>query len=425
MFVDIVKVRINAGDGGNGKLSFRHEKYVEKGGPDGGDGGNGGSIIFKASNNKNTLAEFRYNKLIKAEDGADGDKRRKHGKSGKNLVVDVPVGTVIYNNITGKVIADLKELEQQEVIAAGGRGGFGNAHFKSSIRQAPRLAEKGEKGDSLEATLEMRMVADVGIIGLPNAGKSTFLSVVSSARPEIGNYAFTTTVPNLGVADIAGESLLLADIPGLIEGASKGKGLGHEFLRHVSRCKVLLHLIDSTQDDVAAVYNTVNKELASYSKDLAKKPQILAFTKADLVDKEILTMQKEQLKPHLKRNAKVFAISSSAHKGTKELLNDVYKKVSELKIKEKAIYKDSLPVIILEPNPDDWRVSLKKPGVFLVTGSKIEGFAKRTDYNQPQAILRLRDILRKMGIMNELVKLGAEPGNKIVIGDPKAGQIEF
>lgn len=425
MFVDLVKVKIAAGQGGNGKLSFRHEKFVEKGGPDGGDGGNGGSVIFKASNNKNTLAEFRYNKLIKAEAGADGDKRRKHGKSGKNLVVDVPVGTVIYNNGSGKVIADLSELGQQEVIAAGGRGGFGNAHFKSSIRQAPRLAEKGEKGDALEATLEMRMVADVGIIGLPNAGKSTFLSVVSSARPEIGNYAFTTTVPNLGVADIAGESLLLADIPGLIEGASKGKGLGHEFLRHVSRCKVLLHLIDSTQDDVAAVYSTVNKELASYSKDLAKKPQIVAFTKTDLVDEDILSMQKEQLKPQLKRGTKVFAFSSSAHKGTKELLNELYNKVSALKIKEVTKNKDSLPVITLLPKPGDWQVSLKKPGVFLVTGPKIEGFAKRTDYDQPQAILRLRDILRKMGIMNELIKMGAEPGNKIVIGEPKAGQIEY
>jgi GTP-binding protein len=427
MFVDYVKVKISAGNGGNGKLSFRHEKFIDRGGPDGGDGGNGGNIIFKASNNKDTLAEFRFSRLLQAQHGEPGDQRRKHGKSGKDLIVEVPQGTSVVDITTNQLIADLNELGQQVIIANGGRGGFGNAHFKSSVRQAPRIAELGEKGDSLDVVLELKMVADVGIIGLPNAGKSTFLSVVSSARPEIGDYPFTTKVPNLGVADIANGSLLIADIPGLIEGASQGKGLGHEFLRHVSRCKVLLHFIDGTTEDIASAYSTINQELISYGQDLANKPQIVALTKAELIDTDIFTMQTEQLKKIVPKGTKIMQLSSSAHLGTKELLNEAYELLTKLKLQQAELVasQPDLPVITLAPDKNKWQVTRQDDKTFLITGDKIEGFARRTDFNQPQAIVRLRDILKKMGIVGELVKMGAEPGNKLIIGDPKCGKLEY
>ena len=251
MFIDKATVSIKAGDGGNGKLSFRHEKFIDRGGPDGGDGGDGGDVVFVASRNENTLADFRYQKELAADAGQPGGPTRKHGRSAKDLLVPVPVGTVVTDS-EGNILADLAEDEQRAVIARGGKGGFGNAHFVSSRRQAPRIAEKGEAGEELQAYLELKMIADVGLIGLPNAGKSTLLSVISNARPEIANYPFTTITPNLGVVDVDGkDSLLFADIPGLIEGAAEGKGLGDEFLRHVERTAVLLHLIDAYQEDVA------------------------------------------------------------------------------------------------------------------------------------------------------------------------------
>jgi GTP-binding protein len=268
-FIDHVTVQVHAGDGGNGRTSFRHEKYVDKGGPDGGDGGNGGDVIFAASRNQNSLVEFRYHKELTAEAGGAGDKVRRHGKNGKDLRVEVPVGTLV-TTADGHTLADLTEDGQQAVVAQGGRGGFGNAHFLSSVRQAPTFAEKGEAGGQLELTLELKLIADVGLVGLPNAGKSTLLSVISNARPEIADYPFTTLTPNLGVVDIGRESsLLFADIPGLIEGAAQGKGLGDEFLRHVERTAVLLHLIDVSSDDIVADYKTIQNELETYRSNLA------------------------------------------------------------------------------------------------------------------------------------------------------------
>lgn len=427
MFVDYVKVKISAGNGGNGKLSFRQEKFVDRGGPDGGDGGNGGDVIFKASNNKDTLAEFRFSRLIQAQHGEPGDQRRKHGKSGKDLIIEVPQGTSVIDLSNNQLIADLSEPNQQTIIASGGRGGFGNAHFKSSVRQAPRIAELGEKGQSIDVVLELKMVADVGIIGLPNAGKSTFLSVVSSARPEIGDYPFTTKVPNLGVADISNGSLLIADIPGLIEGASQGKGLGHEFLRHVSRCKILLHFIDSTTENITNSYQTINQELISYGQDLASKPQIVVLTKSELIDDDIFKMQVDLLNAVVPKNTKIMPLSSSAHIGTKELLNEAYELLNKLKKlqAEQLASQPELPIITLRPDKNYWAVTRQDERTFLIVGDKIEGFARRTDYSQPQAIIRLRDILKKMGIINELVKMGAEPGNKLIIGDPKCGKLEY
>mgnify|MGYP003563069561 FL=1 len=258
MFCDTAKVSLKAGKGGDGAVSFRHEIYINKGGPDGGNGGKGGSIIFQADKDTNTLIDFRFNPILTAPDGGNGSGTRSNGRSGKNLIVEVPVGTVVKRD--GKIIADLTEDGMQAVIAKGGDGGFGNAHFKSSVRQTPVIAEVGEPGDAFEAEIELKLLAVVGLVGLPNAGKSTFLASVTNAKPEIADYAFTTLTPNLGVATIDRNDLLIADIPGLIEGASDGRGLGYDFLRHVDRTAVLLHLIDVYQDDAGQAYATIRGE---------------------------------------------------------------------------------------------------------------------------------------------------------------------
>jgi GTP-binding protein len=427
MFVDRVEVNIKAGDGGNGALSFRHEKFIDKGGPDGGDGGDGGDVILVASRNQNTLANFRFKKLIKAQDGQTGMERKKHGKSAEDLEVPLPVGTMIIDK-DGAVLADLTQDGQQAVIAQGGKGGFGNAHFTSSTRQAPRVAEKGEPGDEMQVVFELKMIADVGIVGLPNAGKSTLLSVISNAKPEIANYPFTTLHPNLGVVDIDKKhSLLFADIPGLIEGASKGKGLGDEFLRHVERTSTLVHLLDFYNEDVLESYKTIQKELKEYQVDLSVLPQVIAITKIEGADKEEVMQKIKLLKKEAKRATPVLAISSPSGEGVKELLREVQKQVEKTKkaaAKAAAKKAAELPVIGLTPNEDDWFIEQTKD-VYIVTGKKIERFAKRTHFGDYHGEKRLRDIMKKMGIMQELDKKGFEPGQKIQFGNPSIGQIEF
>lgn len=424
MFVDKVTVNIKAGDGGRGIISFRHEKYIDRGGPDGGDGGNGGDIIAHASNNQDTLASYRYQKQIKAQNGQDGGKRKKHGKRGKQLVLNVPVGTVI-TDLEGEVLADFQESGQEAVIARGGKGGFGNAHFVSSRRQAPRIAEKGEPGEEHELIFELKSIADVGLVGLPNAGKSTMLSAVSNAHPEVANYAFTTLNPHLGVVDIAKDkNLLMADIPGLIEGASEGKGLGDEFLRHVERTSVLLHLIDAYQDDVVQTYKTIQKELANYSKLLAKKPQIVALTKTDGFDKELLEEQQKTLKKALPKSTKLFAVSSHSKDGIKELLFELHKLVEKQKKSAKAKADKELPVITFKQPVDKWQVT-KDGDDFVVTGGKLESFARRQDFGTEAGVQRMRDILQKNGVLNELVKKGIEREQKIIIGNPEIARIEY
>lgn len=429
MFVDKVKVKVKAGKGGDGAVSFRHEIYVDKGGPDGGDGGYGGDVIVRASRNENTLAKFRYTKLIKAEDGQNGSKANRHGRSGKNLVISVPVGTVILDDTGNEIVADLNNDDDEFVLAKGGDGGFGNAHFTSSVRQAPKVAEKGELGDSLDLTYELRMIADVGLVGLPNAGKSTFLSVVSNARPEIANYPFTTITPNLGMVDLGKDSsLLIADIPGLIEGASQGRGLGGEFLRHVSRCNVLLHLIDSTTEDIAKDYMVIRNELSSYSPELAQKQEVIALTKIDLVDSDIVEMQKQLLFKVMspEKNISIYEISSQAHILTHDLLAVLHRIVSkQTQDKLNKSKSDSERVIIkLQDNPDKWKVQVKAKHV-LVTGHKIEKFARRTDFDNEHGVARLRDIMKKMGILRYLEKQQTPIDTKIVIGSPKVGEIKY
>lgn len=421
MFVDTAKVFIQAGKGGNGAVSFRREIYVDKGGPDGGDGGKGGDVIFVATENLNTLVDFRFKPELKAEQGANGSKSNRRGKSGDNLYVKVPMGTIVKRD--GDVIADLTDNGQEVVVAKGGDGGFGNAHFKSSVRQTPRIAELGEAGETFEGELELKLLADVGLVGFPNAGKSTFLSVVSNARPEIADYAFTTLTPNLGVADIDSSSLLIADIPGLIEGASEGKGLGDAFLRHVERTAVLLHLVDVYSDDVVVSYRTIRGELASYSPELALRPEVIALTKTEGLDEDIIKMQIEAIRGEAGGAAEIFAISSSAHKGVTDVLRALRAKVELARSIEKEIAADDdeIPIITLNDSQiaDAWTVKKDaETGHFVVSGDKIEKFARRTNFDNFEGVNRLRDIMKKLGVTHELTRAGAV-GDSIVEIDGK------
>ncbi|HSW81533.1 MAG TPA: GTPase ObgE [Candidatus Saccharimonas sp.] len=417
MFVDKVIVHVKAGDGGNGCVSFRHEKYIDKGGPDGGDGGKGGSVIFVADSNENTLAGFRYKQELTAQGGVAGFRRQQRGRAGEDLLVKVPAGTQVFDG--DELIADLVTVGQREVIAQGGDGGFGNAHFKSSVRQAPRVAEVGEKGEDKQVTLELKLLADVGLVGFPNAGKSTFLSVVSNARPEIGDYPFTTLTPNLGVADVDNESLLIADIPGLIEGASQGKGLGDAFLRHVERTQVLLHLIDIYEKDVAAAYKTINDELKAYNKTLASRPQIVALTKIDGLPEDGVAQQIAVLKKVVPKNTYITAISSQAHIGVTDILRRAKTLVDAARVAATPVIEEEpdMPVISLTATAEAsaWNVA-RQDGEFVVTGQKIEKFAARTNFTSEPGMRRLRDIMRRTGIMHELERQGVKPGDTIVIG---------
>ncbi len=423
MFVDNVEMTLKAGDGGNGIVNFRHEKFIEKGGPDGGDGGKGGDIVVLSSYNQDTLATYRYKKEMTAISGDGGSKRKRHGRNGQDLVLHVPVGTVVMDE-EGKVLVDLVQDNQKAIICRGGRGGYGNAHFTSSVRQAPRVAEKGEKGEKRHIRLELKMIADVGLVGQPNAGKSTLLASISNARPEIADYAFTTLSPNLGMVDTDNTSLLFADIPGLIEGASEGKGLGDEFLRHIERTSVLLHLVDAYQDEVGPIYKVIQAELKNYSKNLAKKPQIVVLNKIDGLDDEIIADKIQQLRRVVPKTTIILAISAKSKQGLQELLRTTVMMVDKYKAKIKKTNKKELPVIRLQAQDLPWQV-VKEKKYFLVTGGKIEKFAHRTDYENSHGIRRLRDIMKKMGIMHELEKQNIEPGTKIKFGKNGDYEIEY
>jgi GTP-binding protein len=424
MFVDKAVVKVQAGRGGNGSLSFRHEKFVERGGPDGGDGGKGGDVIFVADERLNTLVNFRINHQLKAESGQSGDKRRKHGRNGDDLIVGVPVGTLVKKD--GRIIADLTKNGQKIVIAKGGDGGFGNAHFVSSTRQTPRVAEVGEAGDQFTADLELKLLADIGLVGLPNAGKSTFLSVVTNARPEIADYPFTTLTPHLGVAQIDGQSMLIADIPGLIEGASDGKGLGDEFLKHVERTGVLLHLIDAWSNDVVADYKTIREELIKYSPKLGRRRRVVVLSKIDGLDPEIVGLRKESLQKVVGQRKPVLAFSSVAGLGLNEVLRSLALELKAARVKRKVIKKPSLPTIELSSKESStgWKV-VKRAGAFVVTGEKIEKFARRTDFNNPAGKARLRDIMKRLGIMHELERRHIKTGDKIKFGNESSRSLTY
>ena len=435
MFVDTAKVTVTAGKGGDGAVSFRHEIFVDKGGPDGGDGGKGGDVVFVATEQLNTLLKFRYQPKIKAENGVAGSKRKKAGRAGEHLIVKVPVGTLVKRD--GAIVADLTRHGEEAVIAKGGDGGFGNAHFKSSVRQTPRMAEFGEPGESFEVELELKLLADVGLIGFPNAGKSTFLSVVSNAHPEIANYEFTTLTPNLGVADIDDGSILIADIPGLIEGASEGKGLGDLFLRHVERTAVLLHMIDAYNDDLAEKYTAIRRELEKYSTELTTRPEIIALTKCEGLDEEIIAMQKTALQKAA-NNAEIVAISSQSGRGVKDLLRLLRRAIEVYRQREQQQEVEAetgLPVISLDEDqltdawtverlPDEINENGELVAVFIVRGKKIEKFARRTNFEQFEAVNRLRDIMKRTGIAHELVRQGATGESVVRIGESELTLVE-
>jgi GTP-binding protein len=415
-FVDKATIIATAGSGGNGKLSFRHEKFINKGGPDGGDGGDGGDVILRASRNQNTLAAFRYQKEVRADSGQPGGQSRKHGRSGKDLIVAVPVGTVAATS-DGSVIADLVTDGAEAIVAHGGKGGFGNAHFVSSRRQAPKFAEKGEPGEEWELNIELKMIADVGLVGLPNAGKSTLLSKISNARPEIADYPFTTLTPNLGVVDIDKQtSVLFADIPGLIEGAAKGKGLGHDFLRHIERTAVIVHLIDAYNEDVGAVYKTVRAELKAYQPELVKRPEIITLNKVEGLDEEIINDLMSQLKRAAPKSSLICAISAQSGFGLQPFLFDVSKKVKEVRALIPELVEDhSLPVLKLTDTSDAFSIT-KEDDTFVIVGQRIEQFARRTDFESEEGVQRLRDIMRRAGITHELNRMGIEVGQQVIIG---------
>lgn len=417
MFVDKARVTVQAGKGGDGVVSFRHEIYVDRGGPDGGDGGDGGDVVVEASSNQDTLANYRNSRTIGAEDGEPGKKQKKHGKNGKNTKILVPLGTVIKDE-NNNVLADITEENVGVLLAQGGKGGYGNAHFKSSVRQAPRIAEKGERGEKKVLYLELKLIADVGLVGLPNAGKSTLLSRISNATPEVADYPFTTLIPHLGVVDIdKSSSLLFADIPGLIEGAAKGKGLGDDFLRHVERTAVLVHLIDAYDDDLGKSYKTIRSELKAYNPDLLTRQTIIALNKTEGMDTELIDSLLGELKKVAPADTPILAVSAASGSGIKELLYAAKAAVNKAKKTHDSVEHASskLPVISLKDKGQAWKVRKTKSG-FIVSGKKIERFAERTDFTNPEGLKRIRDIMRRMGITHELIRQKVSEDDTIQIG---------
>ena len=417
MFVDYAKITIKSGDGGDGAATFRREKYVAAGGPDGGDGGKGGDIYFIVDPDSNTLIDFRYTKKFKAENGQNGSGGHKFGKSGKDLFVKVPLGTIVKDSESGKVIADLSTKGQKELILKGGRGGKGNSHFATSTRQAPRFAIDGEKGKEKELILELKLLADVGLIGFPNVGKSTILSRVTKATPKIADYHFTTIDPNLGVVKTEhGDSFVLADIPGIIEGASEGVGLGIQFLRHVERTRLLLHIIDiaSTEGrNPIEDYNKINEELKKYSEKLAGKKQIIVANKIDSMQDD--SNLKELEKIAKKSNTKLYKISAVTGEGLNELFNDVAEILKTLP-KEEIVEIDDKVVYTLEEEEEQFKVEIID-GEYIVTGPACERLMGRVNIGDNESYSYMEKMLKKIGIEQELRNKGVKEGDTVKILD--------
>jgi len=417
MFTDYTKIIIKSGDGGNGAATFRREKYVAAGGPDGGDGGKGGDIYFQVDKDKNTLIDFRYNKKFKAENGENGSGSHCNGKYGKDLYIKVPIGTIVKDVETGKVVADLSNPDQTELILKGGRGGRGNSHFATATRQAPRFSEDGEKGEEKEIILELKLLADVGLLGFPNVGKSTFLSVVTEARPKIANYHFTTLEPNLGVVKTKnGDGFVIADIPGIIEGASEGVGLGIQFLRHVERTRLLLHFLDvSGQEGRNPVedFNTINEELKKYSEKLSKRKQIIVANKIDAMQDETLLKEVEELAK--KENLKLFKISAATKQGIEELIDYVTEELKNLP-KEDLIEIEDKVVYTLEDKKDEWSIK-EEDGIFIVSGRAVQRLMGRVNIEDNESMYYLQKCLKNMGIDEKLKEMGVCEGDTVILDD--------
>lgn len=412
-FIDKCKIRIISGRGGNGMAAWRREKYVDKGGPAGGDGGNGGDVYLIADENMSTLMDFKHKSVFKAEAGENGGIKNKHGRCAKNLYIKVPVGTVVKDIKTGNIIADLTHHDQTVLAAKGGRGGRGNARFATAQKRAPQFCEPGEPSIERELFLELKLIADIGLLGMPNAGKSTFISRISSAKPKIADYPFTTLVPNLGVVKKrSGDGYVVADIPGLIEGACEGLGLGHDFLRHVERCRFLVHIVDITQENPLENFKMINNELEKYSKPLSKLYQIAVLNKIDAVDDN----RKEQLHNDFKKICNdVFLISAVTGENVEKLTDFMSKKVDEIpKIESQITIEEDTGAY----NNDDSAFEIYKAakGVFIIQGGKIERIAGVTDERNSEQVIRFQNILKSMGVFEELSKKGIKDGDTIITG---------
>ncbi len=426
MFYDHTKIYVKAGDGGNGSIHFRREKFTPYGGPDGGDGGRGGSVYIEANSNLNTLIDYRYHQHFKATPGGAGARQKMHGAKGEDIVLKVPRGTIIRDADTHELIADLVDEGQRVMVARGGRGGLGNVHFATATHQAPREAQNGEPGEERWLSLELRLIADIGLVGYPNAGKSTLLSVVTAAEPKIADYPFTTLSPNLGVVAVgqpgSGDefSFVLADIPGLIEGAAQGVGLGHEFLRHVQRTRLLIHMLDgaSFERDPWQDFEAINRELREYDEHLATRPQIIALNKIDLPEAQ-------ERWPALKAQAEAagypaFAISAVTHQGVDELIQFTARRLEEIQREEaEQAAAQSIPDMegtVLRPQPEDAFTVTKEQGVYVVRGKRVERTVSMTNQESEESMDRLQVTLAKMGVTRALEDAGVKVGDRVRFG---------
>lgn len=414
MNLDKVTITIKSGNGGSGKVSFHREKFVEKGGPDGGDGGHGGSVFFVATNTKNTLIDFQYTKKFEAENGEGGSGRLQHGKNGKDIYIQVPCGTVIKDSVTNQVLADMFEDGYTYCALRGGRGGKGNNFFKSPTRQSPRFSQLGETTKAYKVTLELKTIADVALVGKPNVGKSTLLSVISNAKPKIADYEFTTLSPNLGVVKIYDDSFVVADIPGLINGASEGAGLGHEFLAHIERTRLVVHVIDASEfygNDIVEDYKIINKELKAYNSRLGNLPQIVVFTKIDLIDN--LEEKLNRFKSNINEDVEIVPISSITRKNVDDLIKKVYNKLITLPKSE------PIPVEQTElAKIDVTSVKIEKleEHVFEVSGGYLDNLQRGIVFNDTQSLAYFQSRLEKDGIMDKLKQAGCVDGDTVVFG---------
>lgn len=413
MFIDKVIIDVAAGNGGNGMVAFRREKYVEKGGPSGGDGGRGGSIIFVGSTSVNTLLDFKYNRKITAPNGENGMGKKCYGRKGEDVLIKVPIGTVVYDETNNFVIADINENGQKVVIAKGGRGGRGNCHFVTPKFQVPEIAENGEQGEKLKLRLELKLLADVGLVGYPSVGKSTILSVVSAAKPEIASYHFTTLSPNLGVVRVGNQNFVMADLPGLIQGASSGKGLGFQFLRHIERCRIIVHVIDMSSADGRDPYEdyiTIKEELKLYNEELLDRPQIIVANK---MDQEEAYLFLEEFKEKLQDDIPIYPISALTHKNLETVL---YKIVDLLNNTPKfPIFVEKEEYKIYENTEEEFCKVRKEDGIYIVYGKPVEDLYHRSNLTTDAGVLKLIRILRYNGVEEKLKEAGIQDGDTVKV----------
>lgn len=418
MFIDKARIFVKAGNGGNGAVSFRREKYVPAGGPDGGDGGRGASVIFEVDNDLRTLMDFKYQRKYVATPGGDGSKKRQAGKNGEDLVLKVPAGTIIRDEASGKIIADLKHEGDRAVVARGGRGGKGNQHFANAVRQAPNFAKSGTDGEERWVILELKMIADVGLLGFPNVGKSTFLSVVTAAKPKIANYHFTTLTPNLGVVQTKfGDSFVLADIPGLIEGAAEGVGLGHDFLRHVERTKVLIHIVDISGlegRNALEDFDAINGELKLYNEKLSTRPQVVVANKIDILEDESVY---EEFKTTLEeRGYKVFKMSAATREGIDDVIayvSQILKDAEEIElVSEEELYVPELDDV----EEEGLQVEIED-GVYVVTGKSLRRIMYSVNFEDMESIQFFQKTMESQGVFDKLREMGIEDGDTVKIYD--------